>query len=438
MIRILQAILVVIMILPMPVMGKPIGTEDRLEVAGAALVDRYFGNGDFSGISIVSKSGQVLFEYSAGFLELGKDKMPTRDSSFHIASISKTFTAAAIRKLIDQGEVALDDRLIEFLPTFPGAGEITIRHLLNHESGLPDFWSQPDIGEVSRRSNSMQQLVDWIGDKPRDHVPGAKSVYSNSGYLVLAAVVEAVSGMSYYGFLDEQVMRPAGLAHTGRYATDADASGYQPSFGASRVSPPAAYDPSLLIGSGSLKSTAADLLAWCDKFNEDFNDAGTAPFLYGWGVRQSEDRRWVQQTGRNPGFAAHIRAYPDSETCIILLSNIESEAVAELGAGLAALAFGEELQPPALRAVARLPAEKLAGYVGYYDAGPGNRLEVRLVNDGLELRGGAGAFLPLEPIGGDRFFYRQLNVEVIGQRDASGAVSALLWDGKYPLPRIGY
>ena len=403
----------------------------------AAYVDRYHENGDFSGIVAVSVSGEVEVVHSTGFLRLGEPRKPTLDDSFHVASITKTFTAAAIRGLYEDGLLDLEDPLSRFVPEFPGAQEITIRHLLNHESGVPDFWAQSDVFDFASRPVSLSELVAWIGSKQREFPPGTRTSYSNSGYALLAAVIESVSGQEFHEYLSERISRPAGLTDTARYSLDADAEGYQPAFGPTGLVAPIAYDPSILAGSGSLKSSARDLLAWCEAFNSDFNDPDKAPFLYGWGARQNDLARWAEQTGRNPGFAAHIRAYPDSQTCVVLLSNIESQAVAAIGSGVADLAFGQNQTPPERRLVIDGSPAELADYVGSYRIGPATDLEIRLTDAGLELRSGSGPYLPMEPVGKDRFFYRQLYVEIHGRRDGTGAIDGLLWDGSYLLPRIG-
>lgn len=416
--------------------GGPPVAEVPLDDGLRQLAEAFFANRDFSGVVAVSRDGELIGEAAVGFADAEKARAPDLHTSFHVASISKTFTAAAIRALLSQDRLALNDPIARFLPDFPKASAITIRHLLDHQSGVPDYWSLAEVNEYASRRTSIDELVAWLGTKPLDFEPGSSNSYSNSGYALLAAVVEAASETDYHDYLIHYVFPAAGLEETSAFEQDADATGFVPSYAADRIGPSAPYDASILIGAGSIKSTAADLLSWCDAFIADFVDDTSPVFVHGWGVRKENGRRRAEQTGRNPGFSAHLRAYPDSRTCVVVLSNIESDSVTTLGAGASAIAFGEKTTAPAARPLISVPQSKLAALVGRFQISPGRTVETSLGANGLLLRGQNGPFLPLESIGQDKFFYRQLYTTVEAERDESGLVTALLWGGSYRLPRV--
>ncbi len=397
------------------------------------LAKAFAANGDFSGVVAIAKNGVLVGHAAVG----GPDRtaLPDLDTSFHIASVSKTFTAAAIRALISDGKIAMDDSIADHLVDFPSGESITIRHLLDHQSGIPDYWSLGDVGAVMASAPSTLDLVRWLGDQPLAFQPGSQDAYSNSGYAILAAVIESAARQPYHNFLDERVYPLADLQNTSAFNNDADAQGQVPDFAPRMSRPSPAYDPAILIGAGSLKSTGNDLLRWCDAFLSDYLDASTPKFLHGWGVRQEKGRRRAQQTGRNSGYSAHLRAYPDTHTCVVVLSNLESEAVAAIGAAAAGIAFGETVTLPKRRPVVNVPEDALRTISGRYMIAPGEYVEVKYGPNGLLLRGTHGPFLPLEPLGSDRYFYRQLHTSLTAERDDSGRVVALLWGGNWRLER---
>ena len=414
------------------------GTGDTVhpDIRLQQLADAFAANGDFSGVVAVARNGALLGHAAVGLEEAGDASLPVLDTSFHVASVSKTFTAAAIRVLIGDGLLALDDSVSDYLPDYPWGGRITIRHLLDHQSGIPDYWSLADVDAMMARAPSSRDLVSWLAAQPLAFEPGSQSTYSNSGYAILAAVIESVARQPYHAFLQERVYPSADLRNTSAYRHDADADGRVPDFAPRMSRPSPRYDPAILIGAGSLKSTANDLLRWCDAFLADYLDSATPAFVHGWGVRQENGRQRAQQTGRNPGFSAHIRAYPDARTCVVVLSNLESEAVVAIGAGAAAIAFGDPVSLPSPRRIVDMPEAALRAIVGRYEIAPGESLEVTYGPEGLLLRGTNGPFLPLEPVGDDRFFYRQLYTSLTAERDDSGRVEALLWGGNWRLERI--
>ena len=264
-----------------PVVDRQIGESIR------KYVTPFEENRDFSGIIAVSHSGILLGEEAFGYLNFENIESASPTDTFHIASITKTFTAAAIQVLVIDGQLEIEDSLANYLPTFPNSDKITIRHLLAHQSGIPDYWSLADVGEFTSRNSTLDELVTWLGEKPLDFEPGSNSSYSNSGYLVLASVIEKLSGQDYYSFLAEHVYPTAELENTSAFEFDADSLGYQPAFEPIGVAEIREYDPSILIGAGSLKSNSQDLISWCNRFNADYLDPETPEFVYGWGAREN-------------------------------------------------------------------------------------------------------------------------------------------------------
>ncbi len=203
-----------------------------LEAKVDAYIAPYVEAKDFSGAVLLAKGDRILLRKGYGLAdqELGVANGP--ETKFQIASVTKTFTAAAVALLEKQGLLHLDDPLAKYIPDFPRGGEIRIAHLLAHSSGIPDVYSLPEYEEMKTRRVSAADLIALLKTKPLDFAPGTASSYSNSGYVLLAEIVEKVSGRSYQDFLRERIFAPLHLDHTGPWERQpivpGRAAGYEP------------------------------------------------------------------------------------------------------------------------------------------------------------------------------------------------------------------
>ena len=161
------------------------------------------------------------------------------DMVFEIASVTKQFTAAAILLLQERGKLSVDDDITKYLPDYPTHGrKITIDHLLNHMSGIPEVTGLPEWWPRRREDLTLSQLIDLFKDKPLDFNPGEKQAYSNSGYILLGAILEKASGKSYEDFVEQEIFAPLGMKRSryghrdevvpdGASGYDVGADGYQ-------------------------------------------------------------------------------------------------------------------------------------------------------------------------------------------------------------------
>jgi len=405
-------------------------------------VRAYVRNGDFSGSVLVAKDGHVLFQKSYGMANYEWGIPNTEKTKFHIASVTKTFTAAAIVLLEQQGKLKRSDPLSKYVPDYLNGDRITIEQMLSHSSGLPDYYSLPEYPTKKYQRVALPDLVAWVKTKPLDFLPGSKNSYSNTGYGFLAYIIEQVSGKPYEQFLAQEILKPAGLTDTGTFRDDRlipnRATGYQPGLGDSGLRNAPFYDKAILTGSGSLYSTTDDLYRWCRAIEtRRFFDIHKLEYPYGWGGRETKSKHtYIEQSGRDPGFASHISLFLDEDLAVIVLGNLEDAAVNGMADDLATLALGESPQPPAARAKATAPVQHVEDYVGRYEVSPTFLLDVRAEGSDLYLRGTGGDYLPLEPIGKESFFYRQLYVKVDFKRDKAGKIEALLWNGDYSCKKV--
>jgi hypothetical protein len=198
------------------------------------------------------------------------------------------------------------------------------------------------------------------------------------------------------------------------------------------------YDKTILTGSGSLYSTTDDLSTWSRAIQmRRFFDIRRLRYPYGWGAHETRSKhKYLEQSGRDPGFASHVSIFLDDDLLVIVLGNLEDAAVNVMADGLAELALGETPRPPPMRGKAQTPVQSVSEYAGRYEVSPTFLLDVKTEGSNLYLRGTGGDYLPLEPIGKETFFYRQLYVKVAFKRDKSGKIEALLWNGDYSCQKV--
>jgi CubicO group peptidase (beta-lactamase class C family) len=297
--------------------------------------------GDFNGVVLIARGDSVLVSRAYGVADATTGARNTIAMRFRIASITKTFTAAGAAVLAEEGKLRFTDTVSRHVPGLPPAGRITVRQLLLHSAGVPN----PQTHPCSRVT--LDSLVADIGARPLDFEPGTRSQYSNGGYNVAARVIEAASGMTWAEFLRRRVLEPAGLATTGIDTPDAT-----PSVARGHVPGPRGMEPVACeatwgaIGSGSLVSTAPDLHRWARAVREDriFN-LRELEYPYGWGVRQYHDRRVIEQSGILGGTSSYVAAYVDDDVYVVVLANLQTGMLTNIGIALGGLVFGREPEP---------------------------------------------------------------------------------------------
>ncbi|NEU11622.1 serine hydrolase [Methylobacterium sp. BTF04] len=385
----LVALLLIVFALCAPAQAQD--SSDFAEKA-AALVDAAARAKVFSGAVIVARNGQPVFRRAYGPANREWDIANTPETRFRIGSITKQFTAAAILKLAESGKLSLDDAVVRHVPGLPASwGGMTIRMLLNHTSGLPNVTALPDYPSVlSRLERSPMETVALLFGEEMLFPPGTGYEYSSTGYILLAALIERVSGIGFEAYVAQELLAPAGLRATG----DSDpgavlprrASGYHRVAGEWRNAPPlAASAPS---GAGGLTATVDDLVAWDRALlsGQVLAPASLAAmstdnghgYGLGWYLGTAYGQRLWSHGGFINGFAAIKDTYPDLGLTIVVLGNTETTPAQTLSRTIAALYFG--LRPETEIAVSDGVLDR---YVGFYRIGPRSTLRLRREGDRL-------------------------------------------------------
>jgi CubicO group peptidase (beta-lactamase class C family) len=289
----------------------------------------------------VSRDGRLVFAKGYGSADLEHDRPITPSTPFYIASVSKQFTAMSIVLLAQDGRLTLDDSVRQWVPEVPSFGSpITIRQLLYHTSGLRDYFTLlalsgwPSDGPLTER-----QFLDLISrQKNLNFGPGEEFLYSNTGYALLAVVVQRVSGKSLRDYAAEHIFRPLGMTHT-EFRDDHHrliaqrAVGYQPADGSFRISQPE-FD---VVGDGGLYSTVEDLAKWDDNFRTGrvggkdgiallqepgrLGNGQTIPYALGLTVSQTRGLKMYAHRGAYGGYRSALVRYPEKGLSVITLCN---------------------------------------------------------------------------------------------------------------------
>jgi CubicO group peptidase (beta-lactamase class C family) len=418
----------------------PISPQDGcLRVRVDDYLAPYVKGNNFLGAVLIAKGDHILVSsaYGESSYELQAANSPS--TRFHIASVSKPFTAAAILILEQRGMLHVSDPVSRFLPYFPNGHKITLQNLLTHTSGIPNVNNFPEYRSASRFPQTPASLVDLFKSKPLNFEPGTKYEYSNSNYNLLAFVIEYVSHKSYGEFLRESIFDPLDLKNTGHDGNASDvitnaATGYQPR-GVADLERSPYIDWSAKTGNGSLYSTTSDLLKFVRAYGEGRllpRQAVTESWTerpgnnYGWFVRKKHGLLAVASNGRSPGFMSSLEYYPEKDLTVIVLSNSYSPvSQSPIADDMAAMALGEQIAAPASVTGVEVAADKLHRVVGAYRFDqtffqPNAEVRIRIEGKEPVLDWGNNLKSALIPVSPTEFIDRQFWARIVVDEDGTG------------------
>ena len=211
--RPILAAVAVAVLLATPAAGARAPNLGRIRAGLAELAAR----GRLSGTVLIAKNGRPVFEHAYGAADRSSHTPNRLATRFNLASVGKTFTGVAVAQLVQAGKLRFQDRVGKYVPELrKDVGDrVTIAELLDHTSGLGDFFGDPGYERLRPRLTSLASYLPLIAEERLQFEPGARFGYSNSGYVLLGLVVERVSGESYYSYVAQHVFRPAGMTATG-------------------------------------------------------------------------------------------------------------------------------------------------------------------------------------------------------------------------------
>ncbi len=356
----------------------------------------------FSGQILIAEKGKIILDKAYGFADRERKIRSSSDTVFNVASFTKQFTAAAILRLETDGKLKTTDQIGKYLENVPpDKSEITIHQLLSHTSGL----TRGNSTKNTTRDESVQKILAG----PLAAKPGEKFIYSNSGFHLLAAIIEKISGQTYQDYLTEKLFRLAGMSHSGFFSD----TKWQPGLIAqthnewSKLESFTDWKKIWNYGSGSVVSNTGDLYRWFralsanriipqaekeklfGKYHQSFDEG--IFYGYGWYIEQLGDgSSLIFHGGDNPGYHSEFRWYVKDERVIILLANyemFEPDGVAVqkriIANNIARILKGEEYkQPPAF---VKLSAKELKKYEGDYLLPGGDKFKISSDGNSLSI-----------------------------------------------------
>ncbi len=427
---------------------SPSGQVDQL----FAMYDRQ----DSPGVAVgVVEDGELILKQGFGNANLEYDIPISPSTVFHMASVSKQFTAFSIALLADQGKLSVSDDVRKYIPEVPDFGKtITLEHLIYHTSGLRDQWNL--LAMAGWRLDDVitkEQILKLIArQKDLNFDPGDEFLYCNTGYTLLAEVVARVSEMSFAEWTAKHIFEPLGMARTLFYDDHEKivknrAYSYQQATGG--------YQKSVLsyanVGATSLFTTIEDMQQWVNNFTElkvgtssvmemmnrrgILNNGDTLGYAYGQSIGNYKGLKTISHGGADAGYRTYLVRFPEQQGSFIVLSNMASANTYRMAMDMADVYLSDLLVPDkeepieageADKMAVRIDEEILKEYCGRYEILPGLILDVELKEGKLIGKVAGQPSTTLEPRSETEFLVAQADATIIFQRNELGQVNQLL------------
>lgn len=297
-------------------------------------MDKKANTGQFNGVVLVARNGKPIFEKGYGFADIQSGIKNQVNTEFRIASLTKSFTALSILQLEEEGKLKTSDPISKYFPSFQNGNKITIQNLLTHSSGVANHFKLTN----TTKPITLSSFIQLMSKQKLTFSPGTNYKYSDTGYMILAAIIQKVSGESYMEYYREHIFNIAGMRNT--YFRKADVK--QMAVGYEKMKrDDMRYNESQLAGAGDIISTVGDLLHYYNAFLRDkllspsdvkkmetgyINSAplGIFKYGYGWNVANkliSFGKPMIEHSGNLPGFKSDVINFPKDGMIIIVLSN---------------------------------------------------------------------------------------------------------------------
>lgn len=313
---------------------KHTNLKGSLQQKLATFMDKKSDEMKFNGTVLVAQNGHIIFQKGYGYADY-EAKIPNQiNTEYRIASLTKSFTAVSILQLEAQGKLKTSAPITKYFPSFQNGQKITIHDLLTHSSGVKSHFRMVD----TTKPITMTAFIDLMSKQNLSFTPGSQYRYSDTGYMILSAIIEKVSGESYQAYYRDHIFRIAGMNHTyfSSLETNKMAAGYENMHRAVMTD-----DESQLAGAGDIISTVGDMLKYNNAFHKHLllpeteeekmetgyiNSAPEGAFKYGYGWNVADNllsfgRPMIEHNGNLTGFKSEAVDFVDDRLFIIVLSN---------------------------------------------------------------------------------------------------------------------
>lgn len=322
---------------------------------------RFNKRNDFHGSILVAKKGKVLFSKDYGFADFKKKTTIEKESVFQLASVSKQFTAAAIMILKERNLLQLNDTVTKYYPNFPYK-DVTIHHLLNHTAGLPNYFWIAEHKWEKEKAPSNGEMMEMLENHNvnRFFSAGRKFDYSNSGYFVLASIIENVSGVSYGDFLKTNIFDPLQMKDSYAYSFEKDSiktnqlAGYRMYKWRYHIEIKGTVNDGV-VGDKNVYSTTEDLFKWINGLNNGeiiskeslammYSKGKTkygreVPYGFGFRIDNRNEEKTIYHYGKWNGFSTAITQFTDSDLLVIALEHSSYQSMTHLNKTVKKIVF---------------------------------------------------------------------------------------------------
>lgn len=309
----------------------------------------------FNGSVLVAKNGKVLLNKGYGYKNKVEQVYNDTSTIYQIGSITKTFTAAIILRLQDEKMLSLNDKITKYIADYPNGDDITIENLLTHTSGIFEYLQSKEYAKENFiKPISIGTLISFFKSQKRLFKSGEKFSYTNSGYILLAFIIEKITGKKYEQVVRDVIFEPLQMTHSGfdlRNLNDSNKAINYDNINKKRLISEPVFDSTHAPGCGNIYSTATDLYKWDRALygnkivSQSFLQKAYIPYKakygYGWFIDSSYSKFNVFHGGGTPGFHSHIQRFINDDVCIVLLSNNAYCDLSEITNRLAAIIFNK-------------------------------------------------------------------------------------------------
>jgi len=397
-------------------------------------------NQHWMGSVMLRKNGEIVYQNAIGWADVEKQIPNTTQSRFRIGSQTKTFTAVMILQLVQENKLKIDDLLSQFFPEIPNAGQITMAHLLRHRSGLFNFTNDPEYLSYHTKPIGQKEILQKIAGYQLVFEPGSKAEYSNSNYILLGYILEAITGKDYASNLKARITEPLDLANTyyGSKINPNTSEAYSYVWQDNHFEGEAETNMQIPHGAGAVVSTVRDITLFLEAlFNgrllaeEQFAEMIRLEDDFGCGlfVMPFYNHKGMGHTGGIDGFSSMMAYFPEQHLAVSMLSNGSRFSNNEVMIALLSTYFGMAYELPEFTEV-QVGKEVLQRYEGVY-ASPllPVKLSIRELNGQLEGQGSGQQAFPLEAINDSTFRFDMAGIRILFHSD-----SLTLYQGGMTIP----
>jgi len=387
---------------------------------------------------LVAKNGKIIYKKAVGHANAELDVPMEVNNVFRIGSITKQFTSVGILMLEEQGKLSLQDEITKFIEDYPTQGKtITIEHLLTHTSGIKSYTNMPVLMSKAREDLTPMEAIDLFKNEKMEFDPGDDWNYNNSGYFLLGAVIEKITGKSYAEFIEEEIFTKVGMENSyyDSYPKIIPhrAAGYQ--MDENGLKNADYLSTTLPYAAGSLLSNVEDLFKWNQAVKNhkliseaslqkawtpyQLNNGEATHYGYGWGVGQLQGTSAIEHGGGIFGFLTQAAYFPEEDLFVAVFSNCNCQDAEKAAQMLAAEAMGKSLNFKPIE----VDLATLKQYEGVYKLSE-EESRIILVKEGILIpKRGNDRIYKLIPIGEDEFQFEDSFTRLKFTKDGSGAIA---------------